>query len=714
MISILLAGIVAGGNISHAAQGDRQPEVSGIPPAPQVEHEKQAYTLTMTGNSYFSEKELLKIAAPELQEFKQKDYRKADIDDAAFHMHSAYLQAGFAFASVDYTYERQENLIRVTFQVKEGPRVFIESVNFAGNRNIGTDTLRGFFQKKTGPWSGEQKIVFNESEVKDVVSRIRDYYRGEGFADAVVKSPELSFTDNRSRVNITIPIEEGQRYFINKVILHGDVVPELASELKKIKSDLEGKTYYVRRRLLLRTSLEEAYDAMGYADARFDIEAVRLDEPGRINLKANITSGEIVRIAAIVISGNESTRESFIRNRLQFKPGDIYTNAKRRESFRKLFDSGLFTKIDIKLSGPQTDAGRDLDVTVGELPTREVYIEPGWGSYEALRLKVGVFEKNLFGTGRNARIEGLISTKAENITLSYTDPWLLQSDIIMNVPLKYDHRDEPSYTSEELSLSVFFTKQYNRNLTLTTSYQYQMTQLYDLADNTVLQKEEEDYNRGSVGIQATWDTRDDIFYPTKGLRLVSGFDVSIPTLGNEIEFSRITFGCRYFIELPQEYILGLRATTGLIVPLRDQVFIPISERFFNGGDSTVRSYKHSELGPKDENNEPTGGLGYNVISVELRKRFYKNFAVSLYIDAGNVSPNSSLLERNFAPYTSRSELLDDTLNDYFNDFKYGIGMGLQYLLPVGPVRLDAAYNPDPEEMWHEDTWVIHFSLGMAF
>ena len=122
----------------------------------------------------------------------------------------------------------------------------------------------------------------------------------------------------------------------------------------------------------------------------------------------------------------------------------------------------------------------------------------------------------------------------------------------------------------------------------------------------------------------------------------------------------------------------------------------------------------SELGPKDDNNEPLGGLGYNVFSIELRKRIYKNFAAALYIDAGNVSPNRSLVENGFLPYTDRSKLLDDTLNDFFSEFKFGIGIGFQYLLPIGPIRIDVAYNPDPEEIWNEDSVAFHFSLGMAF
>ncbi|MBE9520803.1 MAG: outer membrane protein assembly factor BamA [Proteobacteria bacterium] len=715
LLTILPAGLISGVNTSRAALSDQQPDSPGQTSDLQDKLQNKPYVIAITGNSHFTENDLLGAAAAELQMFEQRGFRKADIDDAAFQMRSAYLQAGFAFAFVDYNYAKKDDFVQISFVIKEGPRVFIEEIQFMGNSNVQQETLRGFFPETSRRWGRRQQqgVVFIESEVRDAVNSIRDYYRGEGFIDVNVKSPDLDFTDERTGVNITIEIEEGVQYFINQVVLSGDILPELAAELEKIKGEFVGKTYYVRRKLMLRSSLEEAYDAIGFADAGFELNMQKLEEPGRVNLKAKITSGEIVRIAEIVISGNTSTRESFIRHRLQFNPGDIYTNAKRRMSFRKLFDSGLFAKISIELTPPEQGSSRNLEVRVEELPTREVFVEPGWGSYERLRLRAGIFERNFLGTGRNWRIDGLISTKGETFTVSYTDPWFLDTDIRMNIPLFYERREEPSYTSEERGVSVMFSRKLSRNLMVSTGYLYQATQLFDLTEDAILPTEE-DYNKGTVGVQAVWDTRDDIFYPAEGLRLFSGFDISLPALGSDLEFGRITLGCRYFIKLPQEYIIGLRATSGLIIPIRDQDSIPISERFFNGGDTTVRSYKHSELGPKDDNNEPLGGLGYNVFSVELRKRFYRNFAATFYVDAGNVSPNRSLLENDFSSNSSRSELLDDTLNDFFSEFKFGIGVGLQYLLPVGPIRVDVAYNPDPEERWNEDSWVFHFSLGMAF
>jgi len=672
------------------------------------------YTLRFKGNSHFSEKEMLKAAAVEMRLFEQKGYRKADIDDAAFQMRIHYHQAGFAFADVEYTYEKSESGIFVTFFITEGPRVFITDLNFTGNQKITSETLRKFFPDITRGLESDQKVVFIESRIKDAVGRIQDFYLGEGFMDVMVKSPDFSFSEDRGSVAITIHVIEGPKYSISDVRYSGDILKELTSELEKVRKDLIGKSYFIRRKLLLRTKLAEIYDTAGYAEAEIDIETVKHTEPGSIIMKAHLTSGEKLRISDILIEGNKSTRDSFIRRRLQLGPGDIYTNGKRRESFRKLFDTGLFAKVTIEPAAAKADGSRDLEVIVDELPTREVYIEPGWGSYEKLRLRAGVLEKSLFGTGRNGRLDGLVHTKGETITLSYTDPWLLQTDVAMNVPLFYERREEPSYTSEETGLSLQFSKKLGRNLSLTAGYQYKISQLFNLDDDTLLQQEDDDYNKGTISINAVWDTRDDLFYPADGLRLAGGLDISLPALGGDLQFGRITLGCRYFIELPQEYILGLRASTGLIIPFGDQKSVPISERFFNGGDSTVRSYEHSRLGPKDVENEPIGGHGYNVFSVELRRRFYKNFAATLYVDAGNVSPNSSLLERGLMPYTSRSELVSDTMTDYFKEFKYGIGVGLQYLLPVGPIRFDIAYNPDPEEIWQEDSWVYHFSLGMAF
>jgi outer membrane protein assembly factor BamA len=176
----------------------------------------------------------------------------------------------------------------------------------------------------------------------------------------------------------------------------------------------------------------------------------------------------------------------------------------------------------------------------------------------------------------------------------------------------------------------------------------------------------------------------------------------------------MTAGMRYFYSFNQDTVLGLRYATGFIYPGPGETTVPISERFFNGGENSVRSFRQSELGPKDLSGDPVGGLAYNTINIELRRRLIGDLSGSLFFDLGNVAPNRSISESDGEPPENRSDAVSDTLHDFFSDFRPGIGIGLQYKLPIGPVRCDLAFNPDADDDRDEDEFVFHFSVGMAF
>jgi outer membrane protein assembly factor BamA len=100
--------------------------------------------------------------------------------------------------------------------------------------------------------------------------------------------------------------------------------------------------------------------------------------------------------------------------------------------------------------------------------------------------------------------------------------------------------------------------------------------------------------------------------------------------------------------------------------------------------------------------------------MELRRRLIGNLTGSLFLDLGNVSPNRSREERGKDSYDSKSDIMSDTFSQYFKDFRPGVGFGLQYQLPVGPARIDFAFNPDRDSDRDEDFFMFHFSVGMAF
>ena len=144
-----------------------------------------------------------------------------------------------------------------------------------------------------------------------------------------------------------------------------------------------------------------------------------------------------------------------------------------------------------------------------------------------------------------------------------------------------------------------FTRTLTERVKATGGYGFRMTDVSD--DDTDIEGEDAptDYAYASLKAQATYDSRNDLFFPTRGQRSFLSAEYADSFLGSEITLTRLTGGVRYFIPLTQSTVLGMRYQTGLIIPGKDDFDLPISERFFNGGENTVRSFKQSELGPQD-------------------------------------------------------------------------------------------------------------------
>ena len=180
-------------------------------------------------------------------------------------------------------------------------------------------------------------------------------------------------------------------------------------------------------------------------------------------LAAEITKGPRVTISEIIIRGNDKTTKKFIRNRLRLKPGDRFKLERQQKSFSELYKTGLFSKVDLHLEKQEGTDRWPLVVEVTEVPAKEVYFEPGWGSYELLRLKAGFQEKNLFGTGRIFGLEAIGSFKAQSLVARLSDPWFLNTKIKADLTGFYSRREEPSFTRKDKGGTLFFTRTLNRS-----------------------------------------------------------------------------------------------------------------------------------------------------------------------------------------------------------------------------------------------------------
>jgi len=693
-----------------------------LPPSRQAAHAAESINppvtreieITFHGNQAKGDSELRQAAAEELADFEQKGQRAFDADDAAFQMQQAYRRDGFAFARVDYTITRAAEHTALVFTIDEGPRVRVNDIAFTGNHAFTSEELTAFFHGGESNLFAQKEFPFVKSNIEAALTAIRNFYLSQGFLDAAIAEPQYLFTEDRHRIDIRVPIREGVRYAVHAMEYRGDIPAAARGRLDDLRRDTLGQAYTGRTPLIVRARAIEIYGDLGYADAAVDVSEQKESSTGRVGLEVTIAEGPLITLERVRVQGNVRTREDFIRQRLGLKAGDRYSLSLEREGFRGLYKSGVFSKVATDLEKTDDENRRVLVVTVEESPSWEVYLEPGYGSYELLRLKTGLRQKNLFGTGRSWNSEVLGSLKAQRFTTGLTDPWFLNYDLRADLTGFVSRREEPSFTRRDLGGTFSLTKELTPSLTATTAATFRRT---DLSETSVAIEDEDvqdDYDFSSLKAQLTYDTRNDLFFPTSGQRSFGAVEHADTLLGGDVTFTRLTGGARFFLRLARSTVAGFRYSTGLILPGDDEFTVPLAERFFNGGENTVRSFKESELGPRDSSNDPAGGLAYNVISVELRQRLIGNFTGTVFADFGNVAPNRTREEEGKPPYRSRSQILADTLDDFFRGFRPGVGCGVQYLLPVGPARLDIAFNPDRDPDRNEDRYVIHFSVGMAF
>jgi outer membrane protein assembly complex protein YaeT len=670
-----------------------------------------SFEILFQGNEALSEAKLRREAAAELKAFDEQGHRTADIDDAAYQMQLAYRNAGYAFAKVDYQIEKND-ITRVIFTISEGPRVIIRTIIFSGNQAFNDDALKAFFEKNRTGLFGMDELPFVRSDFNAAIDEIRQSYIAQGYLDVLIEAPKLEFTEDRSVVDCYIAIQEGFQYTVSCIEFRGDIIADAKNNLDRIRQELIGQPYFNRKKLLLQAQVIEVYGNQGFPDAVVDVKQQDKKNPEKVFLDVLIKSGPLINISAIEILGNQRTRSSFIQKRIRLKPGDRYDLSLQKASFRNLYKTGIFSKVDFELKKTNTSDKRVLVVKVEETSSKELFFEPGWGSYEQLRLRVGFQEKNLFGTGRIFGMQATGSLKAQSLVGNLTDPFFLNTDIKAGLNAFYNRREEPSFTRRDVGMSVTMSKNLTEKVLSTGTYMIRNTEISGVDE--IEEKSSENYDFASAKLQATYDTRNDIFFPTSGQRIFASVEQADDFLGSSINLSRLTGGARFFHQITRSTVIGARYATGLLVPGRDEITLPLAERFFNGGENTVRSFKESELGPQNRKGDPVGGYGVNTINIELRQRLIGNLIGTLFVDYGNISPNRSREEQGKSPYDSRSNVISDTFDDFFKGFRPGVGFGFQYLLPVGPARIDFAFNPDRDSDRDEDFFVFHFSVGTAF
>src|SRR5438105_1068200 len=683
----------------------------------QEKRAKRTSIIEFRGQQAFTEKELRSALKEEITTIEDFGLSPARADDMAFFLEVFYRKHGYAKVNVHYVIESGS---RLRLDTTEGPRFMLRTIVFDGNAREPADKL---FEYMVGPTRErysqlEKELPFVAADMEEGVHLVQRFYVAEGFLDVAVDPPGYKFQDQSNEVDVVVPVHEGRQYFFGHISFAGQTIYG-AEALRGQIVDLLQRPYTEARVADIPRRLEAYFKARGYYDVK--VEATGAPEEAvnaRVPVQIVISAGPVYHFDGVTVNGLDRLHPSFVTKRFTRLRGKTYSPDVLDERFRTLMKTGQFNLLQIK-PVPVDGHLLRLEISAEEAKSKEFGFWVGFDTYEGALAGVQVGDRDLFGYGRPLTATIEVSQRSYRGEILYKDPYFFDTDFVFTARAFALTFDYDGYSKFELGgrfeLSRKITKFDEASLTFSARH----VKITDSEIKPTFLLGPEDYQVDTIGVTNTLDLRESPYVNPRGFLVGNTLDVACSALGTDIEFIRGTMRVGYYLPFGpkpltpgvvedqptgtplqhwfQQSSVAFGARAGIIHSLTDSgsdeaTAIPLNDRFFNGGATTVRSFAERDLGPHDNHGHPVGGEFFTVFNVEYTFPIFGELQGAVFTDAGNLLPSSEDVG--------------------LNDMRYAIGAGLRYKLPVGPIRLDYGVNPDPHEF--EDFGAFHFSFGFAF
>ncbi len=657
-------------------------------------------TVRFTGNRSISSDHLRQA----LLIWSEHDISDAAIDSTEDKIKSLYREQGFADVVVDVQKTPGPGSLDLDFMITEGPRVSVRQITLNGNTVFTTKQIKNemalrepeWFAHWYTPWISSHP--FRDDQLNTDVDNLRDRYAEAGYLSAVVKKKVVRSPDGRDAY-VTIDITEGPQTKTGPVTFEGNTVFPSGELLQKL-SLKPGAPFNERLLDEDKYRILSAYSAKGYLYARVDADKTPQDET--IAVRYRISEDQPVRIGRIILRGNERTKDYVITRELQVKPGDPYDYGAILSSQQRIYQLGYVRLAKFEPIHPgEKDYMQDMLLTVEEGPAGYGEFSFGYGNLDRLRASVEVGYRNLWGTAEYTSLRFEESDILKRAIFNYKKPWFLNQRLDANFSLIWSDSErlnsdtrEVYYKSRKTAASFGVEKSYEK-FKPSLTYQFENVVNYDVKPEAQLTPE--DSGRvlvSSITPAVLWDLRDNIFNPHKGVLFGIALKEALSELYSQADFSKLTVQGSWFLPV-RSSVLALSARAGAAWPFRSTREVPIHERFYVGGSTTVRGFTQDGVGPSvmdpSGNLIPQGGQSMAVFNVEFRLNPGEGLGFVLFTDAGNVWP---------------AQQID------LGNLRASYGIGIRYGTPVGPLRVD--YGQKFHQREGESPGELHFNIGNTF
>lgn len=680
---------------------EKQETAEGIVVVFKVQEKPVIKEISFEGNKRLRKKQLGN--ALDIKEGVSVDEYK--LKEAVNKIKDLYTKKGFTQAEVTYNSVISENNeAHVTFVINEHEVLKVRDIQAEGNKAF--SDRRIIKVMKTRPAWLFNRGIFKEEVLTDDIKRIKDFYMQEGYSDVKVDVDVKKGVDG---IHLAVSILEGPRYYIGEIKIEGNqkITSEEIEKVRELKKD----NIYNEQVIYEEASrIRELYMDRGYIFSQVDPLSYYNLQTQKVDITFKITENKIASVEEIHIRGNTKTKDKVIRRELRIFPGEKFEGSKVKKSKQKLENLGFFEEIRFGTEAGSAPEMVDLVVDVKEAKTGYLSFGGGYSSIDEflgfVELRQRNFDyrnwKTFTGAGQDISLMASMGTLSDHYQLSFTNPWILDTPYSFGFDAyKKGHQREENvgyaYEEDVRGGMLRLGREFNDYINTRLAYKLERVEISDvIAEATQDLKDEAGINNLSTGeVSLNFDTRDNVFVPSRGIYFSNTFSVTGGVFGGDKDFTKYFSKLSLYFPLVNKSVIELRFSAGVSDPFDNTDEVPIYERFFAGGASTIRGYQERKIGPIDAaTDDPIGGEAIFVNNIEYTYPLTDFFKLATFFDSGNVWRRNS---------------------DFFSDrlFK-SIGLGFRVKTPIGPINIDYGWPLDLEPGEEKKEGRFHFSVSREF
>jgi outer membrane protein assembly complex protein YaeT len=657
------------------------------------------------------------------------DEQRVDNDllvEGARNLRDFFQRQGYYDTDIDFRQRPEANdEVVIEYVISRGQRYKLVDVSIQGNRYFDKETIRermflepaGFVRFRHGRYS--------EAMRKKDAENIQNLYKSNGFHGVKVTSEVTrDYKEKVGDIAVTFHVDEGPQWFVAKLEMDGVSKLNLEELLAKLSSG-EGQPYSETNVAADRNSILTTYYSNGMPDTTFEWSSAPSDQPNRVNLRYVIKEGRQQYIQDVLVKGTRDTRMRLIDRRIKIQDGDPLSPLAITDSQKELYNTGVLAKVSSAVQDPEGQtAHKHVIYDIDEADRYNLNLgfgaefarfggastdlgAPAGSTGFSPRLSLDLTRINLWGIGHYASIRGRVSNLDKRASFDYTAPRFqnVEGRNITFTALWENAHDVNTFTAQREEASIQISQQFTKALTGLFRYTWRYVTTSDVVIPALLIPQLlQPVRIGMLSANFAHDRRNDPTDATRGIFTTTNLDVASPYFGSERSFVRLLVKNATYHRVTRNTVLARETTFGAILPfsvpagLSNVDAVPLPERFFGGGNSSLRAFPENQAGPRDigvtangvQVSPPTGfPIGGNALLMNMTEYRFPligdNIKGVLFHDMGNVYTDLGSIS-----FRVRQQNLQD-----FNYMVHAAGFGIRYRTPIGPVRVDLAYSINP-------------------